>query len=126
MKYYFPIFLIISVLILLTNLVNVSAICSTGPEGSSLCAGADFSATFDITNSQNTGFSKIVISGPEGKVLGVKVLDSALLEKISDTVTIGPNGKTTYAFDITKYSHSRVSIVLTSCNWNIDDIDFIV
>ena len=118
-------FLIISTLVLATNLVNVSAMCSTGPGGSSLCAGADFSATFDNTNSQNTGFSKIIISGPEGKVLGVKVLDSALLEKISDTVTIGPNGKTTYAFDVTKYSYGKYQVQVSD-GTSIIKLDFSV
>jgi len=101
------IFLIIFSLIVTTSLENVSAICSTGLVGSSLCAGADFSATFDKTSSQNINFSRIVISAPEGKVLSVKILDSSLLEKISDTVQIGPNGKTTYAFDVTKYSYGK-------------------
>lgn len=101
------IILIILTLVVTVSLVNVSAICSTSPDGTSLCAGADFSATFDKTNSQNADFSRIVISGPEGKILSVKILDSSLLEKITDTVEIGPNGKTTYAFDITKYSYGK-------------------
>ncbi len=96
-------------LVISPSIVNVSAICSTGPGGTSLCAGADFSATFDKINSQNTNFSRIIISGPANKVLSVKVLDSSLLQKISDTVTIGPNGKITYAFDITKYRLWEIS-----------------
>ena len=101
------IILIILTLVVTVSLVNVSAICNTSLGGASLCAGADFSATFDKTNSQNADFSRIVISGPEGKILNVKILDSSLLEKITDTVEIGPNGKTTYAFDITKYSYGK-------------------
>ena len=125
LKTSFLIVLIISTLVLTTSLVNVSAICSTGPGGSSLCAGADFSATFDKTNSQNTGFSRIIISGPEGKILSVKVLDSTLLEKLSDTVTIGPNGKTTYAFDITKYSYGKYQVQVSD-GISIIKLDFSV
>ena len=99
--------LLILTLVVTSSLENVSAICSIGAGGTSLCAGADFSATFDKTSSQNTDFSRIIISGPEDKTLSVKILDSSLLEKISDTVKIGPNGKTTYAFDITKYSYGK-------------------
>jgi hypothetical protein len=101
------ILIILSSLVITSSLETAYAICSTGPGGASLCAGADFSATFDKTNSQNTDFSRIVISGPPDKILNVKILDSTLIETISDTVTIGPNGKTTYAFDITKYSYGK-------------------
>ena len=106
-------------------IVNASAICSTGLENTSLCAGADFSATFDKINSQNTNFSRIVISGSEGKVLSVKILDSSLLQKISDTVTIGPNGKTTYAFDITKYSYGQYQVQVSD-GTSIIKLDFSV
>ncbi len=112
-------------LVISPSIVNVSAICSTGPGGISLCAGADFSATFDKINSQNTNFSRIVISGPEGKVLSVKVLDSSLLQKISDTITIGPNGKTTYAFDITKYSYGKYKVQVSD-GTSIIKLDFSV
>ena len=125
MKTSFLIVLILSTLVFTTSLVNTYATCSTGPGGSSLCAGADFSATFDKTNSQNTGFSKIIISGPEGKILSVKVLDSTLLQKISDTVEIGPNGKITYAFDITKYSYGKYQVQVSD-GISIMKLDFSV
>jgi len=121
----FLIFLIILSLVISPSIVNASAICSTGPGGTSLCAGADFSATFDKINSQNTNFSRIIISGPEGKVLSVKVLDSSLLQKISDTITIGPNGKTTYAFDTTKYSYGQYQVQVSD-GTSIVKLDFSV
>ncbi|MDR3781793.1 MAG: hypothetical protein P4K92_00575 [Candidatus Nitrosotalea sp.] len=125
MKTRLLIILIILSLVLTTSLENVFAICNTGPGGASLCAGADFSATFDKTNPQNTDFSRIIISGPEGKVLSVKVLDSALLQKISDTVQIGSNGKTTYAFDITKYSYGKYQVQVSD-GTSIMKLDFSV
>jgi len=112
-------------LVISTSLVNASAICSTGSGGASLCAGADFGATFDKINSQNTDFSRIIISGPDGKVLSVKILDSTLLEKISDTVKIGRNGKTTYAFDIAKYSYGKYQVQVSD-GISIIKLDFSV
>lgn len=101
------IILVMSVLVIIASFTNISAICSTGTSGSSLCAGADFSATFDKTPSKNINFSKILISGPPDKVLSVTIFDDAMLPKISDKVTIGNGGEIIYAFDITKYSYGK-------------------
>jgi hypothetical protein len=96
----------IIILIINSNLSNVSAICDTATNGRSLCVGADFSASLDKTNSLGT-YSKIVISGPQDKVLSVKVIDSTLLQKFSDKVQMGSNGKAVYAFDISSYSYGK-------------------
>ncbi len=107
MKIPLLIILVISVLVIIASFTNISSICSTGTSGSNLCAGADFSATFDKTPSKNIDFSRILISGPPDKILSVKVFDDAMLQKISDKVVIGSNGEIVYAFDITKYSYGK-------------------
>ncbi|MDE1769997.1 MAG: hypothetical protein KGI28_05535 [Thaumarchaeota archaeon] len=101
---------IIPILILTSILGNTHAVCSTGASGSSLCAGPDFSATLDKTNYQSNDFPLITISGPADKVLSVKVLDSASLQMLSDTVIMGENGKMTYSFGLSKFSFSKYQV----------------
>lgn len=110
MKTFLMTILAISALLIIQSLTNVSAICSIGPEGASLCAGADFNAVFDTTSTQNTDFSRIIISGPPDKILSIKVLDNTSLEKMSDMVTIGSNGQTIYAINIKTYSYGKYQV----------------
>ena len=111
-------------LLLVGNLGNVSAICSTSG-GASLCAGSDFSATLDKKNYQSNDFPIITISGAPNKVLSVKVLDSTSLQMISDKVILGDNGKITYSFGLSKFSFSKYQVQVSD-GISIIKLDFSV
>ena len=111
-------------LLLVGNLGNISAICSTSG-GASLCAGSDFSATLDKKNYQSNDFPIITISGAPNKVLSVKVLDSTSLQMISDKVILGDNGKITYSFGLSKFSFSKYQVQVSD-GISIIKLDFSV
>lgn len=96
-----------------SSLGNATAICASASGGSSLCAGSDFGATLDKKNYQSSDFPMISITGSPNKVLSVKVLDSSLLQIISDKVIIGDSGKTKYSFGLSKFSFSTYQIQIS-------------
>ena len=117
--------LIIPILIIASSLGNASAICSTSTGGASLCAGSNFSASLDKKNYQSNDFPLVLISGPPDKILSVKVLDSTSLQKISDKVILGQDGKTNYSFGVSTFSYGKYQIQVSD-GISIIKLDFSV
>lgn len=85
------------------NLHNVAAECANEQNGLISCSEVDFSAGINKLIYGNSERPLISVSGTPGKILSIMVLDGLGHQKISDDITIGPNGTTTYSFNASSY-----------------------
>jgi len=102
--------LVIPTLLLLGVLENASAMCSTVEKGPSLCSDLTFNATIDKTSYQDYDYPLVTITGTPGHTLGIKIIDSASSTKISDTIEIGPSGKSNYSFAAGSFSYGKYQV----------------
>ena len=85
------------------NLHNVAAECANEQNGLISCSEVDFSAAINKLIYGNSERPLISVSGTPGKILSLKVLDGLGHQKLSDDITIDPNGTTTYSFNASSY-----------------------
>ncbi|MGH2612037.1 MAG: hypothetical protein ACRDFB_03185 [Rhabdochlamydiaceae bacterium] len=85
------------------NFHIVAAECANEQDGIIPCSGVNFKAAIDKIIYENSERPLILVSGIPGKILSLIVLDDLGHQKLSDTITIGPNGTATYPLDVASY-----------------------
>ncbi|MDE1728927.1 MAG: hypothetical protein KGH81_07105 [Thaumarchaeota archaeon] len=87
------------------NLHYVAAECANKQDGLISCSEVDFKAAINKLIYENSERPLILMSGTPGKILSLVVLDDLGHQKLSDTITMGPNGTTTYSIDASSYQY---------------------
>lgn len=103
----------IAIVFAIENLHYVAAECANKQDGLISCSEVDFKAAINKLIYENSEHPLILVSGTPGKILSLVVLDDLGHQKLSDTITMGPNGTTTYSIDASSYQYGIYRAIIS-------------